>query len=367
MKTTKIIHYAVIMMVASLLAALLINGCAPAAEPVAEEPAAAPAEEPAEHQPLKIGLSNTFMYPWRAQMIDNMEREVAYYQGKGWVSDFTVQNAGADLSTQISQIRGFISSEVDVILINPMSADGLNPVAEEAVQNGIVVVSMDQAITAEGVLNITIDHYDWGYQLADWLAQELDAEGEVAIITGIDGHPASDDRAEGQKDAFAKYEGIEIVNVVEGGWDVPGAQSAASSLLTSHPNLAGIATQDGMVLGVINAARAANRIEDIKMTGETQVAALRVWQELKEGFGFSTFGIVNPPGIGATSLGIAVRLAQGKNFTGEVDENNIWYYPVERTVDNSSIDEFLVELDGRPDVYYPDEWLSSDEVDLLFE
>ena len=370
----------VVLLVVSMLVTFSLAGCKEetAEEETAEEETSvaedtSEAESTAETEdtteiiePLKIGLSNTFMYPWRAQMIDDLEREIAYYQGKGWVSDFTIQNAGADLSTQISQIRNFMASEVDILLINPMSADGLNPVVEEALAQGITVISMDQAITAEGVLNITINHYDWGYQLADWLANALGGEGEVAIITGIDGHPASDARVQGEKDALAQYEGIELVNVVQGGWDVPGAQAAAGTLLTSYPNLAGIATQDGMVLGVMNAAKAANR-PDLMMTGETQVAVLKAWSQLKEENGFSSFGIVNPPGIGATALGIAIRIVQGKNFIGEVDEGNIWYYPVKTTVDNNNLDEFLASLDGRPDVYYPDEWLSSDEVDQLFE
>lgn len=361
---------------------LVFAACAPAApaEPSdapqqsddAAEPSAEPAVEPAKEgnesdvKALKVGLSNTFMYPWRAQMIDDMERTVEFYKGKGLVSEFTVQNAGADVNAQIAQIRNFINSGVDVLLINPMSADALNPVAEEAVEKGITVVALDQAITAKGVFNITIDHYDWGYQLADHLAQELGGKGQVGIISGLDGHPASDARVEGQKAALAQYKDIELVNTVQGGWDIPGAQKAANSLLAAYPNLAGIATQDGMVIGVMNAAKTANR-NDLKMTGETQVAVLKAWKALKDNGDFSTFGIVNPPGIGATALGIAVRLAQGKTFTGEVQEGNIYYYPIKTTVDNSNFDEFFAALEGRPDSYYPDEWHTEEELDALFE
>ena len=335
----------------------------PADKPAASSEAAQPK---AEVKPLKVGLSNTFMFPWRAQMIDDIERLMDYYKGKGWVSGLTIQNAGVDVNTQISQIRNLVNSGVNILLINPISADALNPVAEEAVAKGVIVVAFDQAITAKGVFNVTIDHYTWGYELADWECKKLGGKGNVAIITGLDGHPASDARVKGQKDAIAKYPGIKLLNTVQGGWEVPGAQKAANTLLASYPQLNGIITQDGMVLGVINAAKTAKR-KDLVTTGETQVAVLKVWKELKEKEKFETFGIVNPPGIGATALGIAVRMAQGKKFTGKVETGNIYYYPIKTKVDNSNFDEFYAKFDGRPDSYYPDEWAQEDDLDALFK
>jgi ribose transport system substrate-binding protein len=376
-------------MVMVLAAVMVLTACAPAAPPATQEPSAAAPTEAVESQAapesqavqetpveapkaFKVGLSNTFMYPWRAQMIDDMLRVFENYKGKGWVEgDLIIQHAGTDTNAQITQIRNMVNDGVNILLINPISADGLNEVVEEAVAAGVLVVAFDQAISAEGVYNVTIDHYTWGYQFADWICQEMGGEGDLAYIEGLPGHPANDDRVAGWKDAIAKYPGIKIVGTAVGNWDNPGAQKAASQLIATNPNLKGILTMDGMALGAYNALRSAKKLDKIKVTGETQVAVLNEWSKiLGEYPDFKSFGIVNPPGIGATALGFAVRLAQGKTFTGEWIDGNTYYYDAKVKVDASNFADFYnqyVLTEGRPDSYYPDEWLSEEDLDALFK
>ncbi|MDZ7837315.1 MAG: substrate-binding domain-containing protein [Actinomycetota bacterium] len=49
----------------------------------------------------------------------------------------------------MSQIRLLINSGVDLLLINPNSQSALNPVIEEAVEKGILVINFDQNVTSE--------------------------------------------------------------------------------------------------------------------------------------------------------------------------------------------------------------------------
>ncbi|MGI5849859.1 MAG: substrate-binding domain-containing protein [Christensenellales bacterium] len=377
------------MMVVVLFAAFVLAACTPATVPEAEPTAAAPAEittpasvpeasatedtsTPEAVKPLKVGLSNTFMFPWRAQMIDDMQRVFENYKGRGWVEgELIIQHAGTDVNAQITQIRNMVNDGIDVLLINPISADGLNEVAEEALAKGVLVVAFDQAISAEGVYNVTIDHYTWGYGFADWLCKAMSEEGELAYIEGLPGHPANDDRVRGWNDAIEKYPNIEIVSTAVGNWDNPGAQKAASQVIATNPNLKGILSMDGMAVGVFNALRSAKKLDSIITTGETQVACLKEWQAiLEEHPNFISYGTVNPPGIGATALGFAVRLAQGKEFTGEWINGNTYYYAAGVTVDENNFQDFYnkyVVTEGRPDSYYPDEWLSEEDLDALFK
>lgn len=322
-------------------------------------------------KPLKVGLSNTFMYPWRAQMIDDVTRVFENYKGRGWVEgDLIIQHAGTDTNAQITQIRNMVNDGIDVLLINPISADGLNEVAEEAVAKGVLVVAFDQAISAEGVYNVTIDHYTWGFQFADWLCKAIGEEGQVAYIEGLPGHPANDDRVRGWDDALAQYPGIELVGSAVGNWDNPGAQKAASQLIATNPDLKGIISMDGMAVGIFNALKSAKKLDSIVTTGETQVAGLKEWQAILEEYPeFESFGIVNPPGIAATALGFAVRLAQGKEFNGEWTNGSTYLYDVSKYVDKDNFAAFYEEYvvtEGRPDSYYPDEWMSEEDLDALF-
>ncbi len=128
---------------------------------------------------------------------------------------------------------------------------------------------------------------------------------------------------------------------------------------------------DGMALGIYNALRSAKKLDTVYTTGETQVAVLKEWSNiLSENPDFKSFGIVNPPGIGATALEFGVRLAQGKEFTGEWINGNTYYYSATVKVDETNFidfyNKFVVE-EGRPDSYYPDEWLSEEDADKLFQ
>jgi len=347
---------------------------APAPAPAPEQPASTPDADTGQDavKPLKVGLSNTFMYPWRAQMIDNMERMFDYYKGKGWVEgNLIVQHAGVDTNAQIAQIRNMVNDGVDLLLINPISADGLNEVVEEAVAKGVTVVAFDQAISAQGVYNVTIDHYTWGAKFADWLCKAMGEEGDLVYVEGLPGHPANDDRVRGWVDTIAKYPNVNIVGDAVGNWDFPGAQKAASQLIATNPNITGLLSMDGMAVGLFNAVIAAKKVEQIKTTGETQVAVLKAWYDLLEEYpDFESFGVVNPPGIGATALGFGIRMAQGKEFIGTFVDGNTYFYEATVQVDKSNFMDFytrFVITEGRPDSYYPDEWLSEEELDALFK
>ncbi|MCL1928529.1 MAG: substrate-binding domain-containing protein [Treponema sp.] len=321
---------------------------------------------------LKVGLSNTFMYPWRAQMIEDITRLFEYYKGKGWVTgNLIVQHAGFDLNAQIAQIRNMVNDGVNVLLINPMSADSLNEVVEEAVAKGVTVVAFDQEISARGVFNVAADHYAWGSRYAEWLANAVGREGEVVYIEGIPGHPANDARVRGWLDVLAKYPNIKIVGNAVGNWDYPGAQMAASQLLATNPNLKGILSMDGMGLGLFNALRSARKLDRVITTSETPVEVLKAWYEIREEYpNFKSFGVTNPPGIGATALGFGVRLAQGKTFKGELVNGNTYHYAIVKQVDENNFDDFYkqyVVTEGRLDPYIPDEWLSEEQLDALFE
>jgi len=344
---------------------------APAPEP-APAPAPAPAPEDDGIKPMRVGLSNTFMFPWRAQMIDNMLTVFEFYKGRGWVEgELIIQHAGVDTNSQITQIRNMINDGLDIILINPISADALNTVVEEAVDAGITVVAFDQAITARGVYNVTIDHFTWGYQFADWLCKAIGEEGEVAFVEGLPGHPANDDRVRGWEAALEKYPNVTLVGSAVGNWDFPGAQIAASQLMATNPNLAGIISMDGMAIGLFNAIREANKFDSVITTSETQVTVLREWANIREEYpDFESFGIINPPGIGATALGFALRIARGQTFNGELIDGNTYFYNVTGTVDKNNFDEWYeryVVVEGRPDSYYPDEWLTSEQLDAMFD
>jgi len=375
-----------------MVAVFALAGCAPAApaeapaeEPAAEEPAAEEpaAEEPAAEEPTAdepvepaedapeeaylIGFSNGYIgNGWRTQMIDSVEDLAAFYKGKGYIEDIIIQNAGLDVNNQIAQIRNMINAGVDCLLIDPNSETALNPVIEEAVDQGILVISLDQPVTSESAINVVIDQAKWGGNLAQWLCDELGGEGDIVIVEGLAGHPANVNRVKGMNEVLAANPGVNVLANVNGNWDQASSQQVMSDLLATYPDLDGVLTQDGMALGVVNAFQAADR-EIPVVTGELMMGFVKEWKVLKDEAGFSTYGQNNPPGIGATALGMAIRLLQGKEFKDGVLDGNNFYYEVKDHVTNDNFEEYFEKYQHEPDAYFIDEWLTEDELDALFE
>ncbi len=315
-----------------------------------------------------VGFSNGYIgNGWRTQMIDSVEDLAAYYKGKGWISEIVIQNAGLDTNNQIGQIRNMIAMGVDLLLIDPNSETALNPVIEEANDLGIPVIALDAPVTSPYAINIVIDQVKWGANLAQWFCDELGGEGNIVIVSGIAGHPANVNRLRGMHDVLKKYPGIKVLTEVNGNWDQASAQQVVSNLLTSYPEIDGVLTQDGMALGTVNAFIAAGREVPV-VTGELMMGYVKKWKELKDADGFSSYGQNNPPGIGATALGVGVRMLLGKELKdGLIEDENYLYYNVKDHVKNDNLNTYFDEYQFEPDAYFIDEWLTEEELDALFK
>ena len=359
-----------------MLAVFALTACAPAPAPAPETEAPAPVDvvdEPAESSELEapekkflIGVSNGYIgNNWRTQMLDSIEYLASYYKGQGIIEDVIIQNAGLDVANQVTQIRNMINAGVDCLLIDPNSETALNPVIEEAVEQGILVISFDQPVTSDLAYNVVIDQVQWGANLAQWLVDELGGEGNIVIVEGLAGHPANVNRMRGMEEVIAANPGIKVLANVNGNWDQASSQQVMSDLLAAYPNIDGVLTQDGMALGVVNAFEAAGR--DIPVvTGELMMGFVQKWNELKPS-GFSTYGQNNPPGIGATALGIAVRLLMGKEQNDGVLDGMNYFYAVSDHVKNDNFDSYYDTYQFKPDAYFIDEWLTEEQLDALFK
>jgi ribose transport system substrate-binding protein len=95
------------------------------------------------------------------------------------------------------------------------------------------------------------------------------------------------------------------------------------------------------------------------------------WQELKNNSDFETMGLLNPPGVSATALGIGCRLLLGYELKDGVitDQNGVrsFFQPFAEPITNSNLDTYLETLVAQSDAYYPDYYLSETELDALFK
>ncbi|MFC1959327.1 substrate-binding domain-containing protein [Chloroflexota bacterium] len=313
-----------------------------------------------------IGVSNGFVgSEWRTQMIQNMEDVVAEFAEKGITIELVIESADVDVQGQVQQVQNLVNRGVDAIIINPNDQAALNLALEDAVAEGIVVIAVDQEISAEGVYNVVIDQNEWAKISARWLVEQLGGAGDVVLIEGFVGHPANEARMDGVEEVFAAYPGINVVGRDTGSWDQATGQQVMSDFLASLPNIDGMWTQDGMAQGALTAVKTANPDEWPVMVGEARAGFLQLWNEVaQENPDFTTFGVVNPPGVGADGVRVAMEMLQG----GMVDESqlagpfgNTLYVPIPYTVDESNFAEQYAAVMDLPESYTLDGFISQDQ------
>lgn len=343
-----------------------------------------------DEQTFTIGISNSFVgSEWRTQMITNFEEtaaELSEDPDLGVEIELVIESEDTDAAGQEQQIQNLVNRGVDAIIVNPGDAEALRLPLEDAAAAGIVVVSIDQEIDGEGIVNVVIDQTEWARISIRWLAETLGGEGDIVLIEGFVGHPANTARMTGVEEVLAEYPDINVVGQETGSWDQATGQQVMSDFLASLPNIDGVWTQDGMATGVLTAIRTANPDEWPVTTGEARASYVQQWAEiLEENPDFQSIGVVNPPGVATSGLLVAVNLLLGR----EIDEEqlagpygNTLYVPIpyvvlgeEWTYTDLEGEEFLLpndfeeiyeEVKDLPESYTLDGELTPAEAEAFF-
>ena len=130
------------------------------------------------------------------------------------VSKVIVANRNGGPSEQIADIRNLISAGANAIIINPSDREALNPVIKQAAEKGIVVVAVDQAVSAPEAYVLTNDQVAYAKIGAKWLFDKLGGKGKVVEMRGIDGVPADADRHQGFTEVLKDYPDIKVTSRV---------------------------------------------------------------------------------------------------------------------------------------------------------
>lgn len=315
---------------------------------------------------FKIGLSNGWVgSEWRTQMIEEAQAAAAAWKEKGVNVEVVVQSANVDVPGQIAHVRNFISEGVDAIIINPNSPTAFDPVFAQAKEAGILVISTDAEVSSPDALYVGIDQKGWAEASAQWLADTLGGKGNVVAINGFAGHPANEMRVAGYREVFAKYPDIKIVNEVNANWDQAQGQQAMQNLLATYPDINGVWVQDGMAAGAWKSIMDAGKVKDIAATGEIRKDFIDLWVQNE----FNSGASVNPPGVMASALNVAVLMLQGKELKEPAKAGvygNAMYLPIP-FIDSKAAAEAAKALDGKPGHYSFTSQLSIADAEALFK
>lgn len=249
-----------------------------------------------------IGVSNTLAgNGWREQMICSIQAESA---ASGEVSDVVVISENAGPTDQVQHLQSLISDGVDAIVVNPSDPEQLNGIIEEAVDQGIVVVSVDAAVTTDAAYVVSNDQVAWGELGMDWLAEEIGGEGDVLYVRGTEGVASDTDRHEGVTTALEEYPDIEL-QTVWSNWSYTEAGEIAVQEFSAN-DYDGVWTT-GADYTVVNSIETAGK-ELVPVTGQDTNAFLG---QLIDGAPGAV--VTNPAVIGAVGTDIALQVLNGED------------------------------------------------------
>jgi ABC-type sugar transport system substrate-binding protein len=192
-------------------------------------------------------------------------------------SDATVQAAAdiGDTTGQADKLTALAGQDFDCYIVNPISGTNLIQALTQVSSAGKTIVNIDSPIDADAAKTANIDIATYigtdnkaaGGKAGDFIAEQVEADSEVAIIGGIAGDVTSGARVDGFK---AAVEGkLNVIQETAADWKREVALTAATDIIAANPNVkAFFAANDDMGLGIVKA------IENAGRTGEITVVSV---------------------------------------------------------------------------------------------
>ena len=194
----------------------------------------------------------------------------------------------SDLAQQVALIDQMIAAKADAIVIAPADSKAIVPALARANRAGIIVINIDNKLDSEVLAEYSLrvpfvgpDNRDGARIVGEFLAENLSANDQVAILEGVPTAHNSQQRRAGFKDA-ANNAGLEVVTIQSASWDQLRAAEITAAILVRFPELKAIlCANDSMALGAVSAIRQAGKDDEIQVVGFDNVTAIQAL--IKEG------------------------------------------------------------------------------------
>ncbi len=175
--------------------------------------------------------------------------------------DLTVDVQGAlnetDEQGQLAIVNNMINKKYDALLLSPISDGNLVPGVESANEKGIPVINVNDGLIANAPYFVGPKADQNGELAAEWIAEKIGYEGEVAIVIGMPKAFAARQRTSGFENWMAaNAPDIKIVAKQNADWDRNKSKDLAATWIKNYPNLKAIfCNNDDMALGVVEAVK----------------------------------------------------------------------------------------------------------------
>jgi ribose transport system substrate-binding protein len=222
------------------------------------------------------------------------------------------QNEG-DQPGQLAIAENMLTKGYSILLVSPQTDANLVPAVEEAEKAGVPVINVNDAVIPTAKNYVGNVQRDNGVRAARWFIASKPNGGKVAVIEGMAGVYAAVQRTAGFKETIAA-DGAKftVVASVPGNWDRQISYDAATTIIQQHPDIVGFyCNNDGMALGVVEAVKAAGKLDQIAVIGTDGISD--AYKSIKAGELTATVDSF-PVLTGEVALEVALRLHAGQKL-----------------------------------------------------
>ena len=212
-----------------------------------------------------IGVSQCSEDIWRDKLND--ELVMSTYQHDNVSLKFASANDNDRLQKQ--QIEQFIKEGVNLLIVSPNQIHTISSVIDKAYDAGIPVILFDRKTDSKKYTAfIGADNYEAGYEIGNFIGQQLDGKGNIAEICGLQASSPAIERNRGFMDALKDYSGIKVIARKHGDWVKESGVMAMDSVLsqTKEPIQYVFAQNDRMALGALQSIKK-HKVKGIKIVG----------------------------------------------------------------------------------------------------
>jgi len=213
---------------------------------------------------VRIGFSFPFLSsPFRVGMMRD---------AKAWLEKnhpdwkLIITDAQGAAAKQINDVEDLLAQKVDVILMSPIQAQPLVPVARKVMVAKIPLITVDRELNCDDCYTAHVggDNVLSGRLAAAYIAKRLNGRGNVVYIQGQLGASAVIDIDKGFKEEVKKYPGIKIIVDQPADYKREKALALMEDVLQAHPKIDAVYAMGAeMAFGAMKAIQAAGRDKEM--------------------------------------------------------------------------------------------------------
>jgi ribose transport system substrate-binding protein/inositol transport system substrate-binding protein len=304
---------AIVLALTMILSLALLSGCGK--------------EQPASDKPVVYFCISHMTNAWAATASESMKAEAAA-QGV----DLTVYEANKDINTQVGQIEMAVTNGAQVIIIEPVSAEGVLAAVKAAEAAGVHVIIYNQNISDPSAATcfVGVSNEDMGYMEMKAACEAIGGKGNVALLLGPRGSEGQIGRSAGYTKALAEYPDVTVVFEEDAEWTTEQALTLVENWISTGTEInAVVAQNDNMALGAVKA------LEDAGIQGVPAYGVDAVDDALtaiKDGRLTATVDQATPL-QSKLAIEVAIKLAKGEAVEAQylaeptlIDANNVAEY-----------------------------------------